>query len=99
MVTAKMVAELREKTGVGMMDCKKALTQTDGNMEKAIEFLRERGLAQAAKKSGRIAAEGIVESYIHGNGRIGVLVEVTSSPRTNGWSPSPSCPTRKSSWT
>ena len=76
MVTAKMVAELREKTGVGMMDCKKALTQTDGNMEKAIEFLRERGLAQAAKKSGRIAAEGIVESYIHGNGRIGVLVEV-----------------------
>ena len=76
MITAKMVAELREKTGVGMMDCKKALTQTDGDMEKAIEFLRERGLAQAAKKSGRIAAEGIVESYIHGNGRIGVLVEV-----------------------
>lgn len=76
MITAKMVAELREKTGVGMMDCKKALTQTDGDMEKAIEFLREKGLAQAAKKSGRIAAEGVVESYIHGNGRIGVLVEV-----------------------
>lgn len=76
MITAKMVATLRERTGVGMMDCKKALTETNGDMEKAIEFLRERGIAQAAKKSGRIAAEGIVESYIHGNGRIGVLVEV-----------------------
>lgn len=76
MITAEMVKELRERTGAGMMDCKKALTETDGNMEKAIEFLREKGLAAAAKKSGRIAAEGLVESYIHGDGRIGVLVEV-----------------------
>jgi|SRR3989339_914953 len=76
MVTAEMVKQLREKTGVGMMDCKKALTETDGNIEKAIEFLREKGLSAATKKSNRIAAEGIVESYIHGNGRIGVLVEV-----------------------
>lgn len=76
MITAKMVATLREMTGVGMMDCKKALTETNGDIDKAIEFLREKGIANAAKKSGRIAAEGIVESYIHGNGRIGVLVEV-----------------------
>lgn len=76
MVSAKLVKELREKTGAGMMDCKKALTETEGNMDKAIEYLREKGLAAAAKKSGRVAAEGLVESYIHGNGRIGVLVEV-----------------------
>lgn len=76
MITAEMVKQLRERTGSGMMDCKKALTETDGNMEKAIEYLREKGLAAAAKKAGRIAAEGLVESYIHGNGRIGVLVEV-----------------------
>lgn len=76
MVSAKLVKELREKTGAGMMDCKKALTETEGNMDKAIEYLREKGLAAAAKKSGRIAAEGLVESYIHGNGKIGVLVEV-----------------------
>ena len=76
MVTAEMVKQLRERTGAGMMDCKKALTQTDGNIDKAIESLREKGLAAAAKKSSRIAAEGRVESYIHGNGRIGVLVEV-----------------------
>jgi len=76
MVTAELVKELRERTGAGMMDCKKALTNTDGDMEKAIEFLREKGLAAAAKKSGRIAAEGIVDSYIHGDGRVGVLVEV-----------------------
>lgn len=76
MVTAEMVKQLRERTGAGMMDCKKALMETDGNIEKAIEFLREKGLAAAAKKAGRIAAEGLVESYIHGNGRIGVLVEV-----------------------
>nr|WP_122011602.1 translation elongation factor Ts [Maliibacterium massiliense] len=76
MITAQQVKELRERTGVGMMDCKRALTETDGNMEKAIEILREKGLAAAAKKSGRIAAEGIVESYIHMGGRIGVLVEV-----------------------
>lgn len=76
MITAEMVKELRERTGAGMMDCKKALTETNGDMSKAIEFLREKGLAAAAKKAGRIAAEGIVDSYIHGNGRIGVLVEV-----------------------
>lgn len=76
-ITAGMVKELREKTGAGMMDCKKALTEADGNMEKAVEALREKGLAAVAKKAGRIAAEGIVEAYIHG-GRIGVLVEVNS---------------------
>ncbi len=75
-ITAAMVKELREKTGAGMMDCKKALTEAEGNMERAIEILREKGLAQAAKKAGRIAAEGLVESYIHAGGRIGVLVEV-----------------------
>ncbi|TDY50505.1 elongation factor Ts [Alicyclobacillus sacchari] len=75
-ITAAMVKELREKTGAGMMDCKKALTEADGNMERAMEVLRERGLASAAKKAGRVAAEGLVESYIHGGGRIGVLVEV-----------------------
>ncbi len=76
-ITASMVKELREKTGAGMMDCKNALTETEGNMEKAIEVLREKGLAAVAKKAGRIAAEGLVEAYIHG-GRIGVLVEVNS---------------------
>lgn len=76
MVTTQMVKELRERTGAGMMDCKKALIENDGNIEKAIEYLREKGLAAAAKKAGRIAAEGIVEAYIHGQGRIGVLVEV-----------------------
>ena len=76
MVTAQLVKELREKTGVGMMDCKKALVETEGNMEKAVEFLREKGLSAAKKKEGRVAAEGLVESYIHGDGRIGVLVEV-----------------------
>lgn len=76
MIKAETVKELRERTGAGMMDCKKALTETGGDMEKAIDFLREKGLAAAAKKAGRIAAEGIVEAYIHGGGRIGVLVEV-----------------------
>ncbi len=76
MITAAMVKELRERTGVGMMDCKRALQDANGDMEKAVELLRERGLASAAKKAGRIAAEGIVDSYIHGDGRIGVLVEV-----------------------
>lgn len=78
MVTAQMVKDLREKTGAGMMDCKKALVESDGNEEKAIEYLREKGLSAAAKKAGRIAAEGIVDAYIHGNGRIGVLVEVNT---------------------
>ena len=69
-ITASMVKELREMTGSGMMDCKKALVENNGNMEKAVEFLREKGLAAVAKKSGRIAAEGIVESYIHGGSEI-----------------------------
>ena len=76
MVTAEQVKELRELTGAGMMECKKVLSETDGDKEKAIELLRERGVVKAAKKAGRIAAEGLVESYIHGDGRIGVLVEV-----------------------
>jgi len=76
MFTATDVKELREKTGVGMMDCKRALTEANGNMEEAIKLLREKGLATAAKKASRIAAEGIVESYIHMGGKIGVLVEV-----------------------
>lgn len=76
MFTAKDVMTLREKTGVGMMDCKKALTETNGNMDKAIEYLREKGMAAAAKKSGRIAAEGVVQSYIHMGGKVGVLLEV-----------------------
>ncbi len=75
-ITAALVKELRERTGAGMMDCKKALSASDGDLEKAIDFLREKGLAAAAKKAGRVAAEGLVEAYIHGGGRIGVLVEV-----------------------
>ncbi|MEN6324706.1 MAG: translation elongation factor Ts [Syntrophomonas sp.] len=75
-ITAAMVKELRERTGVGMMDCKKALVECDGDMEKAIDELRTKGLAKAAKKAGRVASEGLVISYIHGGGRIGVLVEV-----------------------
>lgn len=76
MFTAKDVQLLREKTGVGMMDCKKALTETNGDMEAAIKLLREKGLAAASKKASRIAAEGVVDAYIHMGGRIGVLVEV-----------------------
>lgn len=76
-VTASMVKEIREKTSAGMLDCKKALVEANGDMEKAVEILREKGLAKVAKKAGRIAAEGIVASYIHG-GRIGVIVEVNS---------------------
>lgn len=75
-ITATQVKELRELTGAGMMDCKNALLEADGNMERAIEILREKGLAAAAKKAGRIASQGIVDAYIHGGGRIGVLVEV-----------------------
>ena len=75
-ITAAMVKELRERTQAGMMDCKKALIETKGNMEKAIEYLREKGLAANAKKAGRVAAEGIVDSYIHMGGKIGVLLEV-----------------------
>lgn len=76
MVNASLVKELREKSGAGMLDCKNALEETNGNIDKAVDLLREKGLAAAAKKAGRIAAEGIVDSYIHANGRIGVLVEV-----------------------
>ena len=74
--TARDVVELREKTGVGMLDCKKALTECNGNMEKAVDYLREKGIAAAAKRAARIAAEGAVFSYIHMNGTIGVLLEV-----------------------
>jgi elongation factor Ts len=75
-VTADMIKDLRERTGAGMADCKKALTEVSGDMEKAIDFLRAKGLAKAAKKAGREATEGAVVSYIHGGGRIGVLLEV-----------------------
>ena len=78
MITAALVKELREKTGAGMMDCKKVLTETDGDLEKAAELLRERGIAKAAKKSGRIAAEGLVEAYISEDGKVGAVVEVNS---------------------
>ena len=76
MTTSEMIKQLRERTGAGMLDCKKALEACGGDIEKAIEELRKKGLAQVAKKAGRIAAEGVVDAYIHGNGRIGVLVEV-----------------------
>lgn len=75
-ITASQVKELREMTGVGMMDCKSALIEANGDMDRAVEILREKGLAAAAKKAGRVAAQGIVDAYIHGGGRIGVLVEV-----------------------
>jgi elongation factor Ts len=76
MVTAEMVKDLRAKTGAGMMDCKRALTESGGDQDKAVEWLRKQGLATAAKKSTRIAAEGAVGSYIHMGGKIGVLVEI-----------------------
>ena len=75
-ISAKVVKELREKTGAGMMDCKKALKESDSDIEKAIEWLRQKGIASAAKKEGRVAAEGLVHSYIHTGGRVGVLVEI-----------------------
>ena len=78
MISASQVKDLREKTGAGMMDCKKVLTETDGDMEKAIELLRERGIAKAAKKSDRIAAEGLVAAYISEDGKIGAVVEVNA---------------------
>ncbi len=74
--TAQDVKTLRERTGCGMMDCKTALTETNGDMDKAVDYLREKGMAKAAKKAGRIAAEGIVDSYIHMGGKIGVLLEL-----------------------
>lgn len=75
-ISAKVVKELREKTGAGMMDCKKALQETNGDMAKAMDWLRQKGITSAEKKAGRVAAEGLVDSYIHTGGRIGVLVEV-----------------------
>lgn len=75
-VDAKLIKELRERTQAGIADCKKALEACDGDMDKAAEYLREKGLSAVVKKAGRIASEGVVDSYIHGNGRIGVLVEV-----------------------
>ncbi|HNT55522.1 MAG TPA: translation elongation factor Ts [Anaerolineaceae bacterium] len=75
-ITTDMIKELREATGAGILDCRKALEQANGDMKAAVDFLREKGLATAAKRSGRIAAEGVVEMYSHGNGRVGVMVEV-----------------------
>jgi elongation factor Ts len=75
-ITAAAVKELRERTGAGMMDCKRALTETDGDLDKAVALLREQGLAAAARKAGRDAREGLVSSYIHTGGRVGVLIEV-----------------------
>lgn len=75
-ITAALVKELRERTGAGMMDCKRALVEKDGDIEAAVELLRETGLAAAAKKAGRIATEGLVDAYIHAGGKIGVLIEV-----------------------
>ena len=75
-VSAKLVKDLRDKTGAGMMDCKKALAENDGNLDKAVEWLRKKGIASAEKKSGRVAAEGAVGSYIHTGARVGVLLEI-----------------------
>ena len=75
-ITAQMIKDLRERTGAGMSDCKKALVETEGDADKAIEYLRKKGLAAAAKKAGRVASEGTIASYLHGGGRIGVMVEV-----------------------
>ena len=77
-ITAQDVKALREKTGAGMMDCKKVLTETDGDMEKATELLRERGITKAAKKSSRIAAEGLVDSYVSEDGKVGAVVEINA---------------------
>lgn len=77
-ITAETVKELRERTGAGMMDCKKALAETSGNFDAAVDWLRKKGLSAAAKKAGRVAAEGAISSYIHGEGRVGVLLEVNS---------------------
>jgi len=88
-ITASMVKELRERTGSGIMDCKRVLAETEGDMEKAVTLLREKGLAAAQKKAGRVAAEGLVTAYIHAGGRIGVLLEVNCETdfvaRTDGF--------------
>jgi len=75
-ISAGMVKELRDKTGAGMMDCKRALSETEGDIEKAIDYLRQKGLSDAAKRTGRTASEGVIGSYIHPGGKIGVLVEI-----------------------
>jgi elongation factor Ts len=75
-ISAKMVKELRDKTGAGMMDCKEALTECDGDIEKAVDFLRKKGMATALKRAGRGTSEGTIQSYIHMGGKIGVIVEV-----------------------
>ncbi len=75
-INAKMVKELRDKTGAGMMDCKKALTEADGDVEKAVKVLREKGIAKAAKREGRVTAEGVIASYIHPGSKLGVMVEI-----------------------
>src|SRR5690606_41764461 len=75
-ITPQMVKELRERTQAGMMDCKRALEATGGDMEQAVAYLREKGMAAAAKKAGRVAAEGLIEAYIHPGGRTGALIEV-----------------------
>ncbi len=83
-ITAEQVKELREKTGVGIMDCKKALGECDGDMEKAVDFLRKKGIATAQKRGGRTASEGQVTSYIHAGGKIGVLVEINCETDFSG---------------
>ena len=75
-ISATMVKELRERTGAGMLDCKKALSETSGNFDQAVEYLRKKGVASAAKKAGRATKEGLVSSYIHGEGKVGVLLEI-----------------------
>ncbi len=75
-ITSQMVKELRDKTNAGMMDCKKALQENDGNMDKAVDFLRQKGLAVAAKRAGRSTSEGIIQTYIHAGGKLGVMVEI-----------------------
>jgi elongation factor Ts len=86
-INAGMVKDLREKTGVGMMDCKKALQESNGDLEKAIEYLRKKGIATAQKRGGRAASEGQIQSYIHAGGKIGVLVEVNSETDFAGKTP------------
>ncbi|MBN2124233.1 MAG: translation elongation factor Ts [Deltaproteobacteria bacterium] len=83
-INASMVKELREKTGVGIMDCKKALAESNGDMEKAIEYLRKKGIATAKKRGGRTTSEGQIQSYIHAGGKIGVLVEINCETDFSG---------------
>lgn len=75
-ITTEQIKELREKTGAGVLDCREALTQANGDFQKAVEFLREKGLAKAAKRADRVASDGVIELYSHGDGRVGVMVEV-----------------------